>query len=189
MMASHHLQSFENQDFPINLSNDIKLVKKNEKYVPMHLRPKTSRIPNRPKTDCACHVHVACLDVSQEKKRIPQNSIKAPKSARKTMNFAYKSELPKTVSKIPNSNEIKKMEMEIKASRPKSILWGESSHSMNSIITKEITSETPAKQSKVINDLHEKLDISVSIPPSKLISTTAYIQDYIGVPNSLAFIR
>ena len=189
MIISPYHQSYEIKDIPNNFLNESKFKKVDEKYLPRHFRPHTSNVSSPRKLECTCHVQVPSLNVSQEKKSSPQNNVKRPNSARNKMNFAYKTDLPKSSSKIPNADEIKKMEKEIRASRPKSILWGESSHSINNSITKEITSETPPKQSKVINDLHEKLDMNTSLAPSKLISTTAFVQDYIGLTNSLAFIR
>jgi hypothetical protein len=63
----------------------------------------------------------------------------------------------------------------------------------DSIISEKLTSEVEAfkaeaRPRRIMMDA-EPMDISAAPQAAKLISTTALVQDFIGIPSSLAFIR
>lgn len=115
------------------------------------------------------------------------------KQQNKTMNRKIGNKLSKngnTRSIVPKREEIESLKKEIRQTRPKSILWGDTTYSLvdQKLATDFKTTETIAKK-KFIVDNTERMDINELPKATKLISTTAFIQDYIGYPNSLAFIR
>jgi hypothetical protein len=95
----------------------------------------------------------------------------------------------KVASPLPGRKEIEHIRGEIKAGKRR-IVWKDTG---DSIISENIKGEGVAvmkePQPKRIILNTEPIDINVAPKAVKLISTKALVQDFIGVPYSLAFIR
>jgi hypothetical protein len=86
--------------------------------------------------------------------------------------------------------EIKALRQEVKAMRPRTIFWGDSScNAFREVVVNEILeqNEEPSPQRIIFGT--EPIDLNAIPRPVPLISTTAGVKDLIGIPDSLSFIR
>jgi hypothetical protein len=97
---------------------------------------------------------------------------------------------PAPRQKLPNARDIERLRQEVKASRPRQIQWGNTDPSFNQdLVSDGIVNPKDRQRPKCIMADADPIDIHAPPQPAKLISTTALVQEYIGVPNSLSFIR
>jgi hypothetical protein len=94
-----------------------------------------------------------------------------------------------SASDLPTDRDIKRIRHQIGAWK-RSIVWSDSS---NSLLSRRLADDvaTPSKRVRrqsIITDC-EPIDIHAPPEATPLISTTASVQDYCDVPNSLSFIR
>jgi hypothetical protein len=97
------------------------------------------------------------------------------------------SQIPNKV--LPGKREIEQMRDQINLSR-RPVVWSDRS---DDVISERIKGEvaSPIEEVRTRRIIIDQEPIDINSPPkaSQLISTTAFIQDFIGVPSSLSFIR
>jgi hypothetical protein len=90
---------------------------------------------------------------------------------------------------LPGAHEIEQIRGQINATK-REIVWTNTDDALISdTLTSDVVCIGPELHPKRIIISTEPMDISIAPQPAKLISTTALVQDFIGVPGSLAFIR
>jgi hypothetical protein len=90
---------------------------------------------------------------------------------------------------LPGKREIEQMRDQINSSR-QPVVWSDRS---NDVISERIKDEvvSPIEKMRTRRIIVNQEPIDINSPPkaSQLISTTAFVQDFVGVPSSLSFIR
>jgi hypothetical protein len=85
--------------------------------------------------------------------------------------------------------DIENMRKMINSAQPRTTYWADTSNCMfNEKCLTDISSPEEVRPRSIIVDT-QPIDINVPPQAARLISTTASVLDYIGVPNSLSFIR
>lgn len=96
----------------------------------------------------------------------------------------------KNSEKYPKANEINALRKEIEVNKPKIILWGDSSdHVIHYPLQDDSSTPRISSRGRVINDIDEDFSIEEQPKAVSLISTTAGVMDFIGVPDSTSYIR
>jgi hypothetical protein len=92
-------------------------------------------------------------------------------------------------AQIPSQKELEKIRDQINSSR-RTVVWSNRSDIMLSERIKDDVT-APAEEIRPRRIIMDQEPIDIKSPPkaSQLISTTALVQDFIGVPSSLSFIR
>jgi hypothetical protein len=128
---------------------------------------------------------VMAFDVSSRRAPAQRTRIQVavrPKTAR-TVDSARR-------EKLPNSRDIERLKQELNAKRPRPIQWRDTDPSFNQdLVSDHIANSRDEQRPRYIMAGPDPIDIYAPPQPTRLISTTASVQDYIGVPNSLSFIR
>jgi hypothetical protein len=90
---------------------------------------------------------------------------------------------------LPNSRDIERLKQELRAKRPRPVQWHDTHPSFNQdLVSDHIANSRDEQRPRNIMAGSDPIDIYAPPQAAKLISTTASVQDYIGVPNSLPFI-
>ena len=92
---------------------------------------------------------------------------------------------------VPSADDIQHLKKMVESAKRRQIMWGESDMStFNERVTSGALTSRPDPRRKTImvND-HDPVDIASPIKATPLISTTALVQDFIGVPNAVSYIR
>jgi hypothetical protein len=129
-----------------------------------------------------------------------------PRRIKKPICYDYLNALPETQAKVIRPEavrqrrrrpeepmtpaDIENMRRMINAARPRTIYSRDTSNCMfnEKILTGDPLTGQETRPKSIIVD-GEPIDINEAPKATRLISTTASVLDYIGVPNSLSFIR
>lgn len=133
--------------------------------------------------------NVVSLDIESIPKSCP-TSARRPKSVMTKQPFkSFGRSPPRPQSRLPTTNEIKNLRKQVESNQPRVIHWGSSTDQMPyyNNLNIEVEPEEP-NPDNIIKD-QEEIDISRPLQPVGLISNTASIMDYCGIPSSLTFIR
>lgn len=151
--------------------------------------PQTSRKRVNPQTSHTMR-RKAVNPVMTEEEDEQEHCVNRPPHSARQPPLRMKSTCQKPQSKAISKVEIENIKRVINATRPRTIMWGDSTPGMISERIKADVS-TPRTETRrhtiIINS--DPIDLSNPVPAAKLISTKALVQDFIGVPNSLSFIR
>lgn len=149
--------------------------------------PRSARAHVKPQTNPVTLRRVSSPSIGKVEEFDVERRIPSPPQSARQFHPKIKSSKQQT---LITRSEIENLRKIVNSNRPKTIMWGDSAPMMNDRIKGDITS-TPRNEEKrrtIIID-NDPIDINSPVPAARLISTTAFIQDYIGVPNSLSFIR
>lgn len=155
---------------------------KSTRYHTKRLQPKLSPLKSGPK-------RAIPLDIDSIPKSCP-NSARRPKTALTKKPFSsYGRAVSRQESRLPTTNEIRILRKQVKSNQPKIVQWGNSVDQIPYYNNLKLDVEhEDISSSNIIKDQQE-IDISQPLQPVSLISNTASVMDYCGIPNSLTFIR
>ena len=129
----------------------------------------------------------ACVDLNM----IPQVSStpRRQKTFKKAPFITNGKPVPQKPAEIISTSEIEQLKKELHSTRRKAIHWGDSSEQMP-YCPYETKKFEPVQRNygTIIHD-DEELDINLPPKPVNLISQTASIMDFLGLPDSVSFIR
>ena len=159
----------------LNLPNNFQF--KSEKSSQRSTRPNIQK-------DISKNLKTTNLFFEQKENIRPQTSIKKKPFYSSVNKFSNNQ--PEKIEKI----NLKKIKKEIQLNKSKSIHWDDSSnHVISYPINEENNTPRYVNKKKVINDFEEDINIESTPKAVSLISTTAGVLDFIGIPDSLTFIR